>query len=67
MFVGYDTRSAAYLVHYSQSERIERVRCVKLFDEENEVSIEERSSPAPTGILIRLQLSVSLSSSGWMI
>lgn len=48
VFVGYDKRSPAYLIYYPESRRVERVRCVKFFDAENEVSlIEEEVAPVP--------------------
>ena len=38
IFVGYDKRSPAYLVFYPDSNKIERVRCVKFFNESNHES-----------------------------
>ena len=35
IFVGYDKRSPAYLVYYPDTDKIERVRCVKFFKESN--------------------------------
>ena len=51
LFVGYDKRSLAYLVHYPQSMKVERVRCVKFFDSmstHSEVPLsEEEIAPRP--------------------
>ena len=33
IFVGYDKRSPAYLVYYPDTDKVERVRCVKFFEE----------------------------------
>ncbi|CAB3996098.1 Retrovirus-related Pol poly from transposon TNT 1-94 [Paramuricea clavata] len=38
IFVGYDKRSPAYLVFYPDSNKVERVRCVKFFNESNHES-----------------------------
>ena len=38
IFVGYDKRSPAYLVFYPDSNKVERVRCVKFFHESNHES-----------------------------
>ena len=38
MFVGYDKGSPAYLVFYPDSNKVERVRCVKFFGESNHES-----------------------------
>ena len=35
IFVGYDKRSPAYLVYFPDTDKIERVRCVKFFKEGN--------------------------------
>ena len=35
IFLGYDKRSPAYLVYYPDTDKIERVRCVKFFKEGN--------------------------------
>ena len=35
IFVGYDKRSPAYLVYYPDTDKIERVRCVKFFKKGN--------------------------------
>ena len=35
IFVGYDKKSPAYLIFYPDTNKVERVRCVKFFDEGN--------------------------------
>ena len=50
IFVGYDKRSPAYLVFYPDSNKVERVRCVKFFNEDNhdfKVDLDQRDDEFP--------------------